>query len=215
MTEAISNSRIAREVLESALPEWREDLDYFKNDLDGSINFIFQIDTAHGPSIIYYNPQSDAEKIVEACVRRLEGTEMWKLERYRERFLKSQAGWGIRMLLVSAPLHFEDALWELPLAAITQYRTTWSPSEVKKQLVQEMLKSIYERKKKRFAMRERGRPRVIDEQQVYFAVEHLGGAPSQRKVSELLEVSEKALREWRKSKGFHDWKAFLESVNKQ
>src|SRR5215213_1280511 len=97
MTEVISISQIARDVLESALPEWREDIDYFKNDLDGSINFIFQIDTAHGSSIVYYNPQSDAEKIVEACVRRLEETEMWKLERHRERFLKSQAGWGIRI----------------------------------------------------------------------------------------------------------------------
>lgn len=210
MTKTISKTQLARELLEQAASEWKKDIDYFRNEIDGSINFIFKVQTAYGSSIVYYNPQEAAEKVVEACRRKLERTELWNNERYRERFLRSQAGWAIRVLLTSACLHFEDSMWELPHVAITQYECLISTPDVRRELVEKLLKFLNERKKKRFVLRSRGRTRVVIDEMVYLAVEKFGGAPSQRKVAQFLKISEKALRVWRTSLGFPRWKDFLE-----
>jgi transcription initiation factor TFIIIB Brf1 subunit/transcription initiation factor TFIIB len=61
-------------------------------------------------------------------------------------------------------------------------------------------------------MKERGRPSIIADQTVYSAINILGGAPSQRKTSQFIGVSEKTLREWRKSKGFKQWGDFISSA---
>jgi len=212
MTETTNKAQLARELLEEAASEWKEDIDYFRNEIDGSINFIFEVQTAYGSSIVYYNPQEAAEKVVEECRQRLERIGLWKYERYRERFLRSQAGWAIRVLLVSARLHFEDSMWELPHVAITQYNSMMSTPNKRRRLIETLLKLLNERRKKRFDLRSRGRTRVVIGEMVYLAVEHLGGAPSQRKVAQFLEVSEKALRVWRTSLGFQEWKDFLDNA---
>jgi hypothetical protein len=212
MSDPLSTSQIARIVLEDTLSEWTEGLDYYIEEMDNSINFIIQIDTTYGPTIVFFNPQAVAEQIVEACRRQLEKTELWKLERYRERFLRSRAGWAIKELLASARLQFEDFIWELPLVSVTRFECAISTPDRRKQLVDELLDHIIKRRKERFNLRERGRPSVVADEMVYYAIEHLGGTPSQAAVAQFLKISPKALRGWRKRQGFTHWKVLLESL---
>jgi hypothetical protein len=105
---------------------------------------------------------------------------------------------------------------ELPLLAMTvmegaRNKSTWLEGEQSK-LIQETLETILGVRKLLLDAPGRGRKRKFSDADVIVAVYTLGSNASQRQTAKNLEVSEKALRDWRQEKGFEDWEEVLKTV---
>lgn len=218
MTRTISKSQLAKEMLDKAVSEWQEaskgqeHSDFSITDFDGEIIIFLEFKTAYGPTTIMFNPQAAVEELVEICQRRLERSGLWKYERHREKLLRTQVNGSISALMAAIRIHFEDSIWELPLVASTLYDWMMPPSKSNRQVFDDLLDSINERKRKRFDVKGRGRNPLIIDEVVYLAIENLGDNPSQAAVARFLNVTPQALRQWRKRLGFDKWSDVLKKA---
>jgi hypothetical protein len=212
----ISKAQLAREMLEEAVSEWqeapegRESVDFLISDVDGEINILLEFKTSHGPTTILFNPQATVEELVEACQRRLERLGLWGNERLRERLLRTQINGSIKIMLAVIRSHFEDSLWELPLVVSTLYDWKITSPDSRRRLFDDLLESISERRRERFAVEGRGRrKKIVDEAVVYIAIKNLKRKPSQKALAKELGVSTRTLRTWLKDEGFESLGDFI------
>ena len=208
-------------MLEKAVSEWqeaskgRDDLDFFISDIDGEINIGLEFKTAHGPTSIIFNPQATVEELVEMCQKRLERLGLWGNEHLRERLLRIQVKGAIAALLAVVRAHFEDSIWELPLVVSTLYDWKINPPESRRQLFDDLLIQINERKRRRFEVKGRGRRQIIDDELIHVAIRNLDRRPSQRAVAQFLNVTPATIRAWLKKRGFESLDDFIRKSSEE
>ena len=195
MREA-SKEQIARELIAEIASEWEDTPEAFKSERDGRIIFTFVINQHNGSSVFYYDPQTEAEQAVEDS-----GSFF--------------AGRVIRHMLAIAKQHFGNSHWQLREIAsaqvsISDYEFFGMP-DARKRRIEATMKLFAERLQEQLGGVKKGRNQKpgLSAHAICNTMLHFKEQPSQNKLAAVLKVSAKALREWRKERGFDTHEDFL------
>jgi hypothetical protein len=211
VTKILSKEERARKVIAQIAARWEDTPESFKTEKDGTIFFTFVVPTFGGSSTFILNPLPAAETIIEK--HEIEAALKFNDEPHyvHELHADSSAYIDLWHLLRIAGMHFEDALWELPRAAMTVSQCSiWElcgMDAARTRLINETLEEFQQRKKTRFNIPPPGVKSKIKDWQICKAIKALGDEASQRQVAKYLNVSTRAVREWAERKGYGDFEA--------
>lgn len=221
----IPKTQLAKELLEKAAAEWLEDpskpkgLSFFVGE-DGEIWIALEFISESGPAAVLFNPRQTVEELVGACQRRLGRLEGLESESLYERLLRTQVSGSIAIMLDILRDHFGDsveelarvvtALYDMKVMSPPSYDSKATPPSSRRQVFDDLLDHIIERRRERFGIEGRGRKEAVTKELVDNAIEILGGNPSQRAVARFIGVPPKTVREWCKREGYAGWSDFIE-----
>jgi hypothetical protein len=201
MPEKEERAALARELIAEIASEWEDTPEAFKSERDGRVIFTFVINQHNGSSVVNYDPQTEAEQI-------LEDSGLVFGERV------------IRHMLATAKQHFANSLWQLREIALAQVHLFdlefLGTSKNRKDRIKAVTALFTERLQEQLGGISRGADTVLSDLIVYNAVlqfREFKVHPSQNKLAEVLRVSPKTLREWRKKRGFNTHETFLKAIH--